>query len=494
MGRTIDAGRLLSGRYKIDEPVGSGGMATVWKGRDLRLDRPVAIKELAGPWLADPTAVARFDREARMAARLAHPNIVSVYDVGIHDATRYLIMELIEGTTVASMITKGPLTVAQAITIAIQTCDGLSAAHAAGVIHRDVKPANLIVTAAGGVKICDFGIATALLATADTRLTGPTYAMGSSSYMAPEQADGQVDERTDLYGLGCTMYAMLTGHAPFAGDVGEILYQHRNEVPVPLRKRRADVGEALETLVAQLLAKDPTARPANASDVRARLEAIQSDRSARPSLVVGLRSTAPAEQEHEGAGVTTDVEGVTRASRAGRRRMAFAAAFVAFAVGLVWLVAALVSGRHLASGSRAEWIPPLAAQTEVAVAPAEPEGASTPSIELIRSPAVQETLAPSSDASAGPIASVPADPVATLRLSILDQVNTGHLNPDKASDLYKKVDELARAINVGNTGDAAKKIKELRDRFTVLRNEGQLTATGYDAMMRNLDAVAALVP
>jgi serine/threonine protein kinase len=239
-------GRLLSGRYQIDELVARGGMAAVWRGRDLRLDRPVAIKELAGPWLSDPSAMARFDREARTAARLAHPNIVTVYDVGIHDNSPYLVMELIEGATVAEMLVGGPLPVAQAIEIAAQTCDGLAAAHAAGIIHRDVKPANLMITPAGVVKICDFGIARALLATADTNLTGPSFAIGSSKYMAPEQAHGgPIDARADLYALGCTMYAMLAGAPPFSGDASEVLQQHLNQPPVPLRELRADVPPRL---------------------------------------------------------------------------------------------------------------------------------------------------------------------------------------------------------------------------------------------------------
>ena len=155
-------GRVFSDRYQIEEFLGGGGMARVWRGRDLRLGRPVAIKELAGPWLRDPTALARFDREARTAARLAHPNIVAVHDVGVDNDSRYLVMELIEGVTVSAMLADGPLPVVQAIAIAAQICDGLAAAHAAGVIHRDIKPANLMLTPAGVVKICDFGIAQAL--------------------------------------------------------------------------------------------------------------------------------------------------------------------------------------------------------------------------------------------------------------------------------------------------------------------------------------------
>ncbi|HEX6871450.1 MAG TPA: protein kinase, partial [Micromonosporaceae bacterium] len=184
---TIPAvGRVLSGRYQIEGLLGSGGMAMVWRGRDLLLDRSVAIKELAGGWLGEPSAMARFDREARMVARLAHPNIVAVYDVGVHGQSRYLVLELIEGATLARVIADGSVPVAAAVAIATQICDGLAEAHAAGIVHRDIKPANIMLTPAGVVKICDFGIARALLGEANTGLTGPMSALGTRLYVAPE--------------------------------------------------------------------------------------------------------------------------------------------------------------------------------------------------------------------------------------------------------------------------------------------------------------------
>ena len=146
-------GRVLGGRYQTEQLLGSGGMGAVWRARDLRLDRPVAVKELTGAGLSYPMAMARFDREARTVAGLTHPNIVEVYDFGADDGNSYLVMELIEGSTVAAMLAGGPLPFAAAISIAAQTCDGLAAAHEAGVIHRDIKPANLMLTPAGVVKI-----------------------------------------------------------------------------------------------------------------------------------------------------------------------------------------------------------------------------------------------------------------------------------------------------------------------------------------------------
>ncbi|MBM0229393.1 serine/threonine-protein kinase, partial [Micromonospora sp. ATA51] len=224
--------RLLDGRYLPEELLGTGGMGEVWRGRDLRLDRPVAIKVLTAAGLDEPMAAERFDREARAAARLTHPHIVAVYDFGTEADDSYLVMELVEGRTVAALIADGPLPVGQAVSIAMQACDGIAAAHAAGVVHRDVKPGNLIVTPSGTVKICDFGIARLPRAGGQNTLTGPATKLGTGSYMSPEQALGRpVDPRTDLYSLGCTLYAMLAGVPPFSGDPLSVLHQHVNEPP-----------------------------------------------------------------------------------------------------------------------------------------------------------------------------------------------------------------------------------------------------------------------
>jgi eukaryotic-like serine/threonine-protein kinase len=211
-------GQLISGRYRLEAVLGRGGMATVWRGVDQRLGRPVAIKLLDRADTADPIMLQRFDREARTAGGLTHPNIVAVYDVGTDNGVPYLVMELIDGTSVAALLAGGPLPVDQAVDVARQTCDALGMTHAQGVVHRDIKPANiLLTTTTGTVKVCDFGIAR--LAHQQTNLTAPHTAIGTSAYMAPEQASGApVDARTDLYALGCVMYAMLTGHPPFTGD------------------------------------------------------------------------------------------------------------------------------------------------------------------------------------------------------------------------------------------------------------------------------------
>src|SRR5262245_25540352 len=265
--------RVVDGRYRLRAVLGQGGMATVWSGIDIRLDRPVAVK-LLDPAAVGESAVVRFlDGEARTVARLAHPNIVSVYDVGIDGGQPYLVMELVEGEDLRRRLLPGPMSVSQTVTIADQICAALAAAHAAGVVHGDIKPDNVMLTRAGAVKVCDFGIARLQLATrAETR---SAVVIGTSEYMAPEQATGgAVDARTDLYALGCVVYAMLTGAPPFAGDPADVLRQQVHDTVVPITFRRADVPPDLAAAVTDLLAKNPADRPGSAAALRARLSGL----------------------------------------------------------------------------------------------------------------------------------------------------------------------------------------------------------------------------
>ncbi|WP_344407490.1 serine/threonine-protein kinase, partial [Dactylosporangium fulvum] len=296
------ARQLLDGRYRMEGLLGSGGMGTVWRGHDLRLNRPVAIKLLSGGGLGRSTAMERFEREARAVGRLSHPNVVRVYDFGVQDGDPYLVMELMDGPTVAELLSGGPLPVADVLTLAAQICDGLGAAHAAGIIHRDVKPGNLILAGSGAVKICDFGVARLLDTAGQTALTGTAVAVGSPEYMAPEQiTSGPVDARSDLYALGCTMYAMLAGSPPFAtGTSYGIVHQHLTEAPQPLHVHRPDVPPAVADLVADLLAKGPDERPQDTAAVRARIAAAadpaaRAAQVPRPRSAILSRTAAPAD-------------------------------------------------------------------------------------------------------------------------------------------------------------------------------------------------------
>ncbi|SCG55517.1 Serine/threonine protein kinase [Micromonospora halophytica] len=263
----------IGGRYELTYPIGRGGMGQVWAGYDERLDRPVAVKflrKMEVPADERDTAVKRFRREARATARLDHPGVPSVYDLGEHGDDLYLVMQLIRGTDLADLIAEqGPLDVGQATSIASQLCCVLDAAHEAALVHRDLKPQNLMVTAAGMVKVLDFGVA-ALIAPAEaSRLTATGSTLGTPAYIAPEQATGeQVGPAADLYAVGCVLFEMLTGEPPYqASNAADMLRLHaRAPVPVII-DRRPDVPEDIAHLLLCLLAKSPRDRPASARDV-----------------------------------------------------------------------------------------------------------------------------------------------------------------------------------------------------------------------------------
>ena len=252
-------GRRL-GPYEIVQRIGAGGMGVVFEGRDTRLDRAVALKLLPEAWSRDPQARRRLLREAKAASALDHPNICALHDLGeTGDGRIYLVLGYYEGTTLARRIEAGPLPVDEAAGIAVQTARGLRHAHAAGVVHRDVKPSNLLLTRSGEVKILDFGIAKVAEATG---LTVGLHSPGTPAYMAPEQVRGEpADERVDVWALGAVLYEMLTGRRPFGGEsVQTQIYALLNREAEPLRELRPEVPDALARVVERALAKDPDAR------------------------------------------------------------------------------------------------------------------------------------------------------------------------------------------------------------------------------------------
>jgi tRNA A-37 threonylcarbamoyl transferase component Bud32 len=275
----VDAGSELAGRYVLQERLGQGAVGEVWRARDGVLSRSVAIKVVREK--IDDPELARFQREARLAASLQHPGITVVHDIGEQDGQPFIVMELLDGADLAARLeqAKTGLPVNEAISLAIQAADALQAAHAGQVIHRDLKPANLFVLSTGQLKVCDFGIAVAADA-ADSMAIG-SYILGTPAYMSPEQCDGEpADQRSDLYALGCVLYALLTGHPPFpVGPPLTIMAQHRKMAPASVRAARPEVPPALDRLVMSLLAKDPQERPATAGDVASTL---RSARSASP--------------------------------------------------------------------------------------------------------------------------------------------------------------------------------------------------------------------
>ncbi|MGH2527836.1 MAG: Stk1 family PASTA domain-containing Ser/Thr kinase [Actinomycetota bacterium] len=264
---------MLAGRYRIEEELGRGGMAKVFKGMDTVLGRPVAIKVLAPQFAEDANFVTRFRREAQAAARLNHPNLVGVYDTGSDDGVYFIVMEYVEAKTLADyLVGGGRIMPDRAIEIAASVCDALSIAHAHGIIHRDIKPANIMVTGRGEVKVTDFGIAR-MLSGSDT-LAQTAAVLGTASYLSPEQAQGRpVDQRSDLYSLGCVMYEMVTGRPPFSGDSAVVVAsKHVLEQPTPPSKLNRDVAPGLEAVIMKALAKNPDNRYQTAEELRTDLE------------------------------------------------------------------------------------------------------------------------------------------------------------------------------------------------------------------------------
>ncbi|MGN0158137.1 MAG: Stk1 family PASTA domain-containing Ser/Thr kinase [Brotaphodocola sp.] len=262
-------GTFLQDRYEILEPVGSGGMSTVYKAKCHKLNRLVAIKVLKDEFSNDSNFVSKFKMEAQAAAGLSHPNIVSVYDVIDEGRIHYIVMELIEGITLKSYITKkGCLEIKESIGIAIQVAQGMQAAHEQHIIHRDIKPQNMIISRDGKVKVADFGIARAVSAQTLT-----STAMGSVHYISPEQARGGFsDERSDIYSLGVTMYEMVTGHLPFDGDnTVAIALAHLEDAVIPPSVYNPDIPIMLERVILRCMEKKPDRRYANAAELIADL-------------------------------------------------------------------------------------------------------------------------------------------------------------------------------------------------------------------------------
>ncbi len=316
----------LADRFVLEQQLGSGGMSRVFLGRDEVLDRPVAVK-LLNPIHGGTDIGDRFEREGRTAARLAHPNIVQVYDAGEAEfngrETSYIVMEYVPGGDLKGLIDeRGRLPGAELAALGEEVCAGLAHAHERGIIHRDIKPHNILLDENGHAKVTDFGIARALDTTQATR-TGSF--LGTALYSSPEQLQGQkVTPKSDVYSLGATLYQAATGEAPFLGGTPiEVASQHVSKDPTPPRERGADVSEDLEALILSCLAKNPDDRP-TAEEARSRLEAeISSAGATQAQPVPPVTTPAHAEQTRPAPAAPPPGDGpggVSRDPGSGRRR------------------------------------------------------------------------------------------------------------------------------------------------------------------------------
>jgi serine/threonine-protein kinase len=278
------SGRTFGGRYAVIERVGAGGMAEVYRARDELLGRDVAVKVLSERFARDTSFVERFRREAQAAANLSHPNIVSLYDYGSDGETYFIVMEFIDGRGLDEIIRdEGPLLPERAAEIASDVAKALERAHTAGLVHRDVKPSNIMITSQGQTKVTDFGIVRALGGDGENTMTQTGMVIGTAAYLSPEQAQGNpVDARSDVYSLGCVLYEMLTGRAPFTGETPlAIAYKHVREDPQPPSALNPDATASLDAIVMKALAKNPDNRYSSAKEMREDLERFLAGQAVR---------------------------------------------------------------------------------------------------------------------------------------------------------------------------------------------------------------------
>ncbi len=283
--------RLLGGRYELDGVVGRGGMAEVYRARDIRLDRIVAIKTLRSDLARDHTFQARFRREAQSAASLNHPSIIAVYDTGedMMDGTPvpYIVMEFVDGRTLRDLLRSDRRLLPER---AMELTDGILRAldysHRGGIVHRDIKPANIMLTVNGEVKVMDFGIARAMADSAAT-MTQTAQVIGTAQYLSPEQARGErVDARSDIYSTGCVLYELLTGQPPFTGDSPvAIAYQHVREDPIPPSRIDPEIPRWADAIVLKAMAKDPLQRYQSAAEMRADIQRVMSGMPVDPQTM-----------------------------------------------------------------------------------------------------------------------------------------------------------------------------------------------------------------
>jgi serine/threonine-protein kinase len=366
--------QVLGERYEIGGVLGRGGMAEVHRGRDLRLGREVAVKVLRSDLARDPSFQVRFRREAQAAASLNHPAIVAVYDTGedrtATGATPYIVMEYVEGETLRDVLRReGRLDPERAMSLVADVCGALDFSHRNGIVHRDVKPGNVMLTPQGAVKVMDFGIARAVSDSAAT-MTSTAAVIGTAQYLSPEQARGEaVDARSDVYSVGCMLYELVTGAPPFTGDSPvSVAYQHVREDPRLPSSINPVIPPALDAILLKALSKNPANRYQSAAEMRNDLLRAIAGQRVEATPVMGdaekttLLGAAPAAYGYDGGGYDADGgwAGDEDADRQRRRRRLLV---IGGAVALLVVVGAVLAAVLLNHGSNA----PVAAATQVAV-------------------------------------------------------------------------------------------------------------------------------
>ena len=431
------------GRYEIIEELGRGSMGVVYKARDPLLDRILALKTVALDLSAEEATAfeQRFYREARSAGRLNHPNIVTVHDVGKSDSMAYIAMEFLQGRSLREILDSGVvLPIEKIVDIAAQVADGLAFAHASGVVHRDIKPPNIMVLASGAVKITDFGIA--LLPTGSRTLAGTVF--GSPKYMSPEQIVGRpVDGRADIFSLGAVLYEMLTGFAPFfGGDLEAVLYQVINAMPAAPTSRNRSLPAAFDYIVAKALAKHPDDRYGDAQTFAADLRGFGELRTTVESL--------PGPRTLERRAIRR--RKAEPPSLPGSRRHRWRAAIlVGIPVAIVFCAGAATWVRIISNAAATKaHAEPTAAVLEPAAAPAMPVSATS----IADGPTASEP--------AESVARVGAQPGATLGASVAQDRPAGRATPKPVARLLLAVSPWGEIYVDGRRRGTSPPLTELK--------------------------------
>lgn len=499
------------GNYEIQALIGSGGMATVYRGFDQNLGRAVAIKILSEEARAHPGFVDRFRQEARIIANLRHPNIVQVYDFGVHNGMPYMVQELLPGPTLEQRITDAVrsgrfLPPDEVIAITRQLAAALDAAHAAGIIHRDVKPANAMWNTLGDLVLTDFGIARSTLASGSQTQGGMV--VGTPGYLSPEQAQGlPVTPASDIYSLGVVVFEMLAGRLPFDGDTPmSIAIQHIQTPPPPLRTLRPDIPPAVEAVVLRALAKDPSARFERAEQFAAALErayltstpgvaATAIHQQATAIWQSGSGAVKPASPPPPDAAPSTPAAKTPQKARGERRLSLLPLLGGAFALLLViGAVLAMRSGASTTGQSSA-------------AAPTAPAATAAPAAESAATSA-PEVAIPPPDTPVAPTAAPPPTPVlpatpeapsaplvtsgnalADLRALLTSAASDGRSGRD-AQKWLKTLDEFEREIGRGETRKARDKLRELQRELTQAERAGKLSAETAGQALQHIQAIA----
>jgi tRNA A-37 threonylcarbamoyl transferase component Bud32 len=439
----VQPSRVLNDRYEVDKPLGRGGMAQVFRGTDRVLGRTVAIKVLDQKHRNDAKFVTRFRREAQSAAGINHPNVVSVFDTGSEDGLHYIVMEYVDGETLDDVLVREKaLPAHRAVAIAEPVARALEAAHQKGMVHRDVKPGNIMLDRSGTVKVVDFGIARAA---ADDTLTQTGIVLGTAAYLSPEQAQGvAVDPRSDVYSLGCVLYEMLTGRKPFTGDSAlAIAYKHVREDPTPPSQVNPDIPPELEALVLTAMAKDPAQRFPSGGAMQEALSAAATGEM--PAMAaVGAEATEPLPGGDTAVMTTPETAPGPPPERPDRWWLPW------LVIGVI-LVALIVLG-FLAFGGD------------------EPRRAGAGGPTQTEAPA--ETTPPEETETANPV----GDAYEALVGTLADGVAAGEVSPKAAEEIRKDADEALAAYGEGDGEKAAQEVAEAYAKTLEALEKGEITS------------------